>query len=168
MPAKGSKTGSSGTCLQCGKPIYSFPSRPKRFCSKSCARTHLNRTEANPAYYRDISGARNPMFGKGSTGARNGMYGKRLDKSPRWKGGRKIRKDGYVLVVAPPDHPFPADTHKNGLKYILEHRFVMEQHIGRYLSPDEVVHHIDNNPTNNKIENLRLYSSQAEHIRDAH
>lgn len=109
------------------------------------------------------------MYGKGLFGEDNPMFGKRREQASNWKGGRKVRKDGYTLVAAPDDHPYPADQHKPGqLKYILEHRYVMEQHIGRYLEPGEVVHHIDGNPRNNAIENLRLYASQAEHIRDAH
>ena len=34
---------------------------------------------------------------------------------------------------------------------IHQHRLVMEKHIGRYLTKDEVVHHIDENPKNNDI-----------------
>lgn len=168
MPAKGTRSGTLVKCLQCGKEIYSYPSRPRQFCSKSCARTYTNLTENNPSFHRDITGANNPMYGKGLCGEANPMYGKRLDQAPRWKGGRKVRKDGYIFVVAPPDHPYPSYTKKNGLKYILEHRYVMEQHLGRYLLPEEVVHHIDEDPANNAIENLRLYSSQAEHISKGH
>lgn len=38
------------------------------------------------------------------------------------------------------------------------HRAVMEEHIGRRLSPDEVVHHIDGNKMNNDISNLEVMS----------
>lgn len=108
------------------------------------------------------------MYGKGLKGADNPSYGKRGEQSSRWKGGRKVRKDGYTLVVAPPDHPYPADAYHGSIKYILEHRLVMEQHLGRYLEPTEVVHHIDGNPRNNDISNLRLYASQAEHMKNEH
>jgi hypothetical protein len=43
----------------------------------------------------------------------------------------------------------------NGKK-VLEHRYVMEQFLGRKLKSCEFVHHIDNNPQNNAIENLML------------
>jgi hypothetical protein len=66
-----------------------------------------------------------------------------------------------ILIRAPKGHSQVGT-------YILEHRLVMEQHIGRFLEPTEVVHHIDENPSNNDIANLRLYSSQSEHISDAH
>jgi len=46
---------------------------------------------------------------------------------------------------------------------ILRSRYVMEQHLGRKLRPEEVVHHKDENPQNDAIENLKLYATQAEH-----
>ena len=41
-------------------------------------------------------------------------------------------------------------------KCIQEHRYLMEQKIGRPLTADEEVHHIDGNIRNNSIENLQL------------
>ncbi len=156
------------TCAVCGKVKMLSPSQSdQKYCSHSCAITARNLTDANPSYSRDVSGEKNPMYGKGFKGADNPMYGKRGEECPNWKGGRKVRKDGYTLVRAPDDHPHPSDAH-HGRKYILEHRLVMEQHIGRYLEPTEVVHHIDGNPRNNDISNLRLYASQSEHIATEH
>lgn len=96
------------------------------------------------------------------------MFGRRREGSPRWKGGRRQRADGYVRVIAPPNHPHPSERTANGLCYILEHRHVMEQHLGRFLTPAEVVHHKDHNPANNAISNLELYASQSEHIQFGH
>ena len=41
----------------------------------------------------------------------------------------------------------------------------MEQQLGRYLEPEEVVDHIDGDTSNNELSNLRLFSSNAEHLR---
>lgn len=62
-------------------------------------------------------------------------------------------------------HPhFKPEGHLNhdGYKIIggkLEHRLVMEKHIGRKLYKDENVHHINGVRTDNRIENLELWSS---------
>ena len=47
-------------------------------------------------------------------------------------------------------------------KQVREHRYVMEQYLGRKLESYEHVHHINGNPTDNKIENLQVLTN-SEH-----
>lgn len=47
---------------------------------------------------------------------------------------------------------------------VLQHRWVMEQHLGRKLQTDEIVHHINHDGYDNRIENLQLMTS-SEHSR---
>lgn len=75
----------------------------------------------------------------------------------RPNGGRTVDKSGYVLVLCP-GHPY-ANFHG----YVREHRLVIEQIIGRYLQPGEVVHHRNGIKDDNRPENLHLYDSQARH-----
>jgi hypothetical protein len=58
---------------------------------------------------------------------------------------------------------FLAMARKDG--YIMEHRLIMARHLGRVLSRTEVVHHINHDPQDNRIENLELFSSNSEHKR---
>lgn len=64
----------------------------------------------------------------------------------------------YIRLYLP-DHPMSS---KIGL--ILEHRLVMAEHLGRNLSRSEVVHHINHNKRDNRIENLEILSN-SEHIK---
>jgi len=81
--------------------------------------------------------------------------------STTWKGGRVIKR-GYLYVKVYPDHPLYSEmAGKTG--YIAEHRLEMAQHIGRPLKRTEVVHHKNGNKTDNRIENLELYTSFEEH-----
>lgn len=52
---------------------------------------------------------------------------------------------------------------RNGKK-VRAHRWIMEQHIGRRLLSNEVVHHIDGDPLNNELSNL-LVMDETEHQR---
>jgi hypothetical protein len=76
-----------------------------------------------------------------------------------WKGGIKGAK-GYLYkrII---DHPHKS---KHG-GYVAVHRLAMEKKLGRYLETYEVVDHIDGNPKNNHEDNLRLFASNAEHLR---
>lgn len=47
-------------------------------------------------------------------------------------------------------------------------RAVMEAHIGRELLPQEVVHHINRNSTDDRIENLVLFANHSDHMRYGH
>ena len=78
------------------------------------------------------------------------------EKSPMWKGGRTISR-GYILIYKP-SHPF---CNKQG--YILEHRLVMEKFLKRYLTSEEVVHHINGIKDDNRLNNLMLFHNNSLH-----
>ena len=68
-----------------------------------------------------------------------------------YKDGRKLTDQGYVQVLIGRDNPVAG---RGG--YALEHRLVMSRHIGRPLKRSEVVHHINGDRTDNRLENLEL------------
>lgn len=69
-------------------------------------------------------------------------------QSPWWKGGKYIRKDGYVAVWRP-EHP-----RQNAGGYALEHILVWEQSHGKSLPEGFIVHHLNGNKSDNRKENL--------------
>ncbi len=79
--------------------------------------------------------------GEKITGSNNGRY----------LAGKYINKNGYIMILRP-DHPH---GHKG---YVLEHRLLMESHVGRYLKSYECVHHINEIKTDNRVENFFLTS----------
>jgi hypothetical protein len=82
-------------------------------------------------------------------------------KEGEWLYEKRKRKEklktnwGYIVVYRP-DHP---SCRKRSNKYIPEHRLVMEEHLGRYLKPHEVVHHRNKIKDDNRIENLELVTT---------
>ena len=73
--------------------------------------------------------------------------------SPNWKGGKEITKEGYVVLWI------------SRKEKILEHRKVMEDHLGRKLTRSEVVHHINGNNADNRLSNLELTTYSKEFSR---
>jgi len=65
-----------------------------------------------------------------------------------------MRVNAHIRVTIPHDSFFFPMATKSG--YVLEHRLVMAQHLGRCLQPWEVVHHKDGDRRNNALENLVL------------
>ncbi|HRG38019.1 MAG TPA: HNH endonuclease signature motif containing protein [Bacteroidia bacterium] len=85
-------------------------------------------------------------------------YAKNRAKRGAYK--RKVIISKYYYIYTP-NHPHAIGTKK---LYVAEHRLVMEKHLGRFLTKDEVVHHKDEDTLNNNIENLQLMSA-SEHIK---
>lgn len=73
-----------------------------------------------------------------------------------WKIEKIIKKGDYQYCIVR-EHPYAT---KNG--YVLYHRIIMENYLGRLLTPKEQVHHKNGDKHDNRIENLEL-TIQGEH-----
>lgn len=77
------------------------------------------------------------------------LYGKQAEKG--FVGKRYTDKYGYAFVY------LPVEGKCVKYMYVSEHRFVMEQKLGRKLLPGETVHHLNGNRQDNRPENLELW-----------
>lgn len=88
----------------------------------------------------------------------------KLEKNPAWKGGVTYfkKKGNYknIPYVRAPEWAKPM-ARQDG--YIMEHRLVMAQVVGRLLARTEVVHHINHDPTDNTPSNLELWPNNSSH-----
>ena len=94
-----------------------------------------------------IRGKNNPMYGVH-------RFGK---DSPSWNGGSFKHAQGYIYVYQS-KHPFCNKRH-----YVKRANIVMEKYLGRYLNPEEIVHHRNEIKDDDRIENLKLFDSNSAH-----
>lgn len=85
--------------------------------------------------------------------------GKSGKQTTNWKGGKTSDGHGYILIKK---HGHPR-ANKQG--YVKEHILIMEKKIGRYLTKNEIVHHINRKRDDNNGSNLKLFTNQKDHIK---
>lgn len=133
------------SCVVCGKEFYLKPSRLKRVatgvvCSAKC---------------------KNELSRINMIGSNNHQFGIKGDKNASFKGIEILDQFGYIRIYIP-DHP---KSDKDGRYY--KHVYVVEQSTEfddkyfdiingwRVLKPNYIVHHKDENKTNNEANNLQ-------------
>lgn len=84
----------------------------------------------------------------------------RPEKNHFWSGGLTVDKHGYILQKMQ-GHPYAS---KAG--YVRQHRLVVEEELGRHLPPDEVVDHRNEDKSDNRPANLRVFQKNSDHLRE--
>lgn len=139
---------SSKICPECEREFIPQVDRQVR-CSKSCAAKAFNATRRKQERLCEFCGA-SYRYRKLTQRTCSKSCAQKLAKTaaPGEVRVGTIAQLGYQLLRV------------DG-KAILEHRYVMEQHLGRPLKSSELVHHRDGNKLNNDLSNLELTDRSA-------
>lgn len=148
-------------CAVCGTEFYRQPAyiaQRRKFCSIACNAIGQSRpvrivcavcgreqtVKASLGHLKHCSKACEAL-------------GKTKRPTGRMHNGRPVieHAQGYYLIYEP-THP---GAHKHNGR-VLEHRWVVEQALGRYLAADEQVDHINRNKKDNRLENLQVLSAR--------
>ena len=138
-------------CDWCGIEISRYPSQIKRFnfCCRKCLADYSNKTR-NPEGYKKLK-----------------------DYTKMSEHLSKLNQEINPSRMTPQTRQKLRDSRLgsgNGVTYakyfgVHEHRVVAEKLLGRALTDEEVVHHVDGNKRNNDPENLMVLPSQSEHAK---
>ena len=144
-------------CGVCKKEFFRRQ-RSNKYCSKECYYKKKKLRGDKVVWTKEMkkslsdqyTGKGNPNYGnpKGRKDYKRPEFSG--DKHPLWKGGYWIDDKGYKIYES---------SVLNGA----EHRLVVEEHIGRKLLSTEIVHHINKDKLDNRIENL-MVCTRAEHM----
>lgn len=153
------RKGDTVPCRVCGTEFYRQPVYIKQgrfLCSRACNKAWQARNQTEkpcahckrPFTLRPSETAIKHCSRECEVAARTKMA------TGRMHNGRPVLMNGQgYLTVYEPGHP-----HASRSGRVLEHRVIVEKQIGRYLTREETINHIDHDRANNAVENLEILS----------
>lgn len=159
--AKNNITSTQETCLLCGKQFYKTKSQKDAYKKSFCCKEHYYEWQKKNLRNKvslTCSFCGNVYETRASRKASKRCFCSRKCQHSFFRGangiayktGKKVNEFGYVMLLNP-DHP-----RKVGGSYVYEHILVVEKHLGRYLTKNEHIHHINGVKDDNRIENLQV------------
>jgi hypothetical protein len=137
-------------CIDCNKKCQGkrcFECRNKYFKTEEHKKIRSKANKGKIAWNKNKKFVHSGSFKKGHKG-----YSEKGVLAPNWKGGLIINSQGYIEIYS-----------LNDCGYILQHRKIVQDFIKRPLLKTEIIHHIDENKTNNNINNLMIFKNPNAH-----
>ena len=135
-------------CKECSNIFEVYPyQKDKKYCTKNC-------------YYKSLKGRDLYWIVKPWNKGLKGICtntGRTHFKKGRRASIEIKNSDGYILVWKP-NHPNARDNR------VKRANLVMEKHLGRYLTKEEVIHHKNEIKDDDGIKNLGLFKNQSKHM----
>lgn len=115
------------------------------YCKSCASKINGLKKRGKPAYNR---GKKLPPDKKG-------------ENHPKWKGGKFISSDGYVMRYVGKSSDIGWQSYKK------EHILIVEELLKRKLNGSEIIHHIDGDKLNNQVDNLYITNSTGHRVAHA-
>jgi len=149
----------SKSCKQCGEDVATsihgaWQLKRSKFCNMVCYQAYHRRKKIVHC------GKCGKTFSVGMSNRKQFCSARCRYKAARKDGTRYISGNGYVYIHKR-DHPDGRYTRG----WILEHRLIAEQTLGRRLRPGECVHHVNGIRADNRPENIIVCDNHGEHVK---